>query len=131
MGASGRVTFREFRAVLKARLGAAGRSDRVLAVWRRLGAGAGGSAAGSVANVAAWQARVAAAEARAQLAEERERTHQDRWATEVRAVRDELAAAQVAGRMSYRIYDQHREALQEVQRLRQELAELKEGAGRS
>lgn len=124
--ASGRM----LRRVLRERYGAAGRTDRVYAIWRRLSRGE--DLRGPVTDLERnrWSARIAAAEERARLAEERETKHQDRWASEVYALREQLRARQatLATGVSHDVY---RRVHQELLQVRGELEQLKHETGRN
>ena len=126
---------RSLRRALRARFGAAGRTDRVYAIWRRLSRGVAGDAgdagAGSGSPVTdaerqRWRARIAAAEERARLAEERETVHQDRWANEVYELREQLRSRQgrVVSGVSHEMY---RRVHQELLEAQAEVARLKAG----
>ena len=120
---------RGLRRALRERYGAVGRTDRVYAIWRRLNAG--DNAVDAVTNPERhrWMVRIAAAEERARLAEEREIKHQDRWATEVYALREQLRERQVtlASGVSHDVY---RRTHQELLQVRGELERLKQETGR-
>jgi MoxR-like ATPase len=128
MASEGRVTVRRLRAELKLRLGAVGRGERVLALWRRLGAAAEAPAedvsGNSAASVRAWQARVSAAEQRAALAEEREQRHQDRWASEVYALRQRVEELTRQARTPNAVHQRYLDAMVEIHALKQRVAEL-------
>ena len=75
-------------------------------------------------------ARIAAAEERARLAEERETRHQDRWASDVYELREQLRARQgtLASGVSH---DAYRRVHQELLQVRSELERLKIETGRT
>jgi hypothetical protein len=131
MAAEGRVTVRRLQAELKARLGAMGRGERVLALWRRLGAGAEASGEGAgvaPASVRAWAARVAAAEQRAALAEVRERVHQDRWAGQVYELKQHIEQLSRQARVPNAVHQRYLDAIVEIHALKQRVAELSAAA---
>ena len=121
---------RLLRRALRERYGTVGRTDRVYALWRRLSVGEEGHSPVTDAERSRWKARIAAAEQRAQLAEERETRHQDRWASEVHALREKLRAhsGSLASGVSHEAY--HR-VHQELLRVRGELEALKRATGRN
>jgi hypothetical protein len=123
-------TWRLLRRSLRDRYGAVGRTDRVYAVWRQLSRGE--NVPGTVTDEERnrWTARIAAAEQRAQLAEEREIKHQDRWASEVYELREQLRArpGTLASGVSH---DAYRRVHQDLLQARVELEQLKAETGRS
>ena len=123
---SGRI----LRRALRARYGVVGRTDRVYSVWRRLSFGENEQGPVRDAERNRWTARLAAAEERAHLAEEREIKHQDRWASEVYMLREQLRARQgtLASGVSH---DTYRRVHQELLQVRGELEQLKLETGRA
>jgi hypothetical protein len=121
---------RLLRRALRERYGAVGRTDRVYAVWRQLirGENAPGVVTDEERN--RWAARIAAAEQRARLAEEREIKHQDRWASEVYELREQLRGRQgtLASGVSH---DAYLRVHQELLRVRSELEQLRRETGRT
>jgi hypothetical protein len=120
---------RFLRQALRDRYGAVGRTDRVYAIWRRLNAGDQAPDPVTDPERHRWMVRIAAAEERARLAEERETKHQDRWASELHALREQLHARQntLASGVSHDVYRRtHLELLQ----ARAELERLKRETGR-
>jgi hypothetical protein len=123
---------RLLRRALRERYGAAGRTERVFAIWRRLSRGSPDEPAVTDEERQRWQVRLAAAEERARRAEERETAHQDRWATEIYALREQLRVRQgrVVSGVSHETYRRvHQELLQVQSELLQaqvELARLRE-----
>jgi hypothetical protein len=77
-----------------------------------------------------WTVRLAAAEERVRLAEEREIKHQDRWASELYALREQLRTRQgsLASGVSHDVY---RRVHQELLQVRGELDRLKRETGRA
>jgi hypothetical protein len=100
------VSHRALRQILRDRFGAAGRTARILKIWREESVRAATvraegerrqQALALPADVRELQERLATAEARAQaqtvraeLAELREQSHQDRWALEIDDLREKL-----------------------------------------
>lgn len=121
---------RLLRRALRARYGAVGRTDRVYAVWRQLSRGDNAPSPVTSEERNLWAARIAAAEQRAQLAEEREIKHQDRWASEVYELREQLRArpGTLASGVSH---DAYRRVHQELMQVRGELEQLKFETGRT
>jgi MoxR-like ATPase len=117
---------RLLRRALRERYGAVGRTDRIYAIWRRLNRGDTPLDAVTDPERQRWIVRIAAAEERARLAEEREIKHQDRWASELYALREQLRTRQgsLASGVSHDVYHRvHQELLQvrgELERLKQE-----------
>jgi hypothetical protein len=121
---------RSLRRALRERFGAPGRTERVYAIWRRLCRGENVESAPTDPERQRWMARIAAAEERARLAEERETTHQDRWASDVYELREQLRAQRgtLASGVSHDAYHRvHQELLQ----VRSELERLKMETGRT
>ena len=121
---------RLLRRALRDRYGAVGRTDRVYAIWRRLNAGDHVADAVTDPERQRWMVRLAAAEERARLAEERETKHQDRWASELYTLREQLQARQnsLASGVPHDVYRRtHLELLQ----ARSELERLKRETGKS
>jgi len=118
---------RALRRALRERYGAAGRTERVFAVWRRLSSTSPDAVPVTDEERQRWMARIAAAEERARLAEERETMHQDRWATEIYELREQLRAKQhnAASGVSHEAY---RRVHQELLQAQAELARLRAGA---
>ena len=116
---------RSLRRALRERYGASGRTDRVFAIWRQMsrGVGEGGSVTDEERQL--WSARIAAAEERARLAEEREIKHQDRWASEIYELREQLRARQGAADSGVS-HDAYRKVHQELIQARSELEQLKQ-----
>lgn len=121
---------RLLRRALRERYGAVGRTDRVYAVWRQLSRGENAPSAVTDEERNRWAARIAAAEQRARLAEEREIKHQDRWASEVYELREQLRArpGTLASGVSH---DAYRRVHQELLQVRGELEQLKFETGRT
>jgi hypothetical protein len=121
---------RLLRRALRERYGAVGRTDRVYAVWRHLSRGENAPGAVTDEERNRWAARIAAAEQRARLAEEREIKHQDRWASEVYELREQLRArpGTLASGVSH---DAYLRVHQELLRVRGELEQLRLEAGRA
>jgi len=94
------VSGRRLRRVLRERFGAVGKTQRVFQIWREESSPPATQAPARVsADVAELQSRVAAAErtaaetlARAERAEYREQAHQDKWATEIDRLRQQVRA---------------------------------------
>ena len=121
---------RMLRRALRERFGAAGRTDRVYAIWRRLSLGENEQSPTTDVERQRWMARVAAAEERARLAEEREIKHQDRWASEVYELREQLRARpETLG--SGVSHDAYRRVHQELLQVRGELEQLKLATNRA
>jgi hypothetical protein len=117
------------RRALHARYGAVGRTDRVYGIWRRLSRGESAQKPVTDQERHRWTVRLAAAEERARLAEEREIKHQDRWASEVYALRERLRAQ---GSFSSGVsHDVYRRVHQELLQVRAELERLRIETGRS
>ena len=123
---------RSLRRALRERYGASGRTDRVFGVWRRMSGRGEGIAGNAVINSERqqWSARIGAAEERARLAEERETLHQDRWASEVYALREQLRARH-GGVVSGVSHEAYRKVHLELAQVRGELERLKQETGRS
>lgn len=121
---------RFLRRALRERFGAVGRTDRIYAIWRRLHAGENVPSAVTDAERHRWMIRIAAAEERARLAEEREIKHQDRWASELYELREQLRTrpGTLATGVSHDVY---RRAHQELLQVRGELEQLKRETGRA
>jgi hypothetical protein len=122
------VSGRALRAALKARYGAAGKTARVFAVCRSLGAGRGHESAtvaalrrrledAEQATAAAEAARIAALE-RAERSESREIAHQDRWANEIHELRQTVQQLQAEHRRRMALEDQVLRLQRELQILR-------------
>jgi hypothetical protein len=122
------VSGRALRAALKARYGAAGKTARVFAICRSLGAGRGDESAtlaalrrrladAEQAAAAAEAARVAALE-RAERSESREIAHQDRWANEIHELRQTAQQLQAEHRRRVALEDQVLRLQRELQILR-------------
>jgi hypothetical protein len=121
---------RLLRRALRARYGAVGRTDRIYAIWRRLYGGDNPQGAVTDPERHRWTVRIAAAEERARLAEEREIKHQDRWASELYELREQLRARQgtLASGVSHDVY---RRVHQELLQVRGELERLKQETGKA
>ncbi|HEY6451448.1 MAG TPA: hypothetical protein VIX87_02495 [Steroidobacteraceae bacterium] len=127
-GPASKVSGRALRFALKQQYGAAGKTERVFALWRSLRAPAAPpqplSAALEGELRLAEQGRAAALEerdraiSRAQRSEARELAHQDRWANEIYALRESLE--QLKGERARRLA-----AEGQVLRLQQELQVLR------
>lgn len=115
---------RLLRRALRERYGAAGRTERVFAIWRRISRGQPEEAPVTDAERRRWLARIAAAEERVRRAEERETMHQDKWAAEVYELREQLLARQgrVVSGVSHEAY---RRVHQELLKAQAELTALK------
>jgi hypothetical protein len=108
LAARPQISGRALRRELLARLGSAGKKDRVYAVWRALRLEMQEPAPDvstleaqlqeARQQVASLQAALLDAEQRAARSEERERLHQDRWAMEIYRLREELRAARARPR---------------------------------
>jgi hypothetical protein len=106
LAAQAQVSGRRLRRVLRERFGAVGKTQRVFQIWREESSReeSWSPAAAPVPpwvapDVAELQNRVAVAEltaaetlARAERAEYREQAHQDKWATEIDRLRQQLRA---------------------------------------
>lgn len=96
---------RALRRALRNRFGATGRTDRVFRIWREIVAERGMQIdQGRELTPRMWLERVAAAErqalaaeTRAALAEHREQVHQDKWASEILALRQRVADLEAVG----------------------------------
>lgn len=121
---------RSLRRALRERYGAVGRTDRIYAIWRRLTVGENALGAVTDAERHRWTVRIAAAEERVRLAEEREIKHQDRWASELYELREQLRTRQgtLASGVSHDVY---RRTHQELLQVRGELERLKREMGRA
>ncbi len=135
-----KISGRTLRAALRERFGAAGKTARVFAHCRAVAAPAVSAATPPATPeaqaIAQWRERSLAAEqakraaqaelelalARAQRSEAREVAHQDRWASEVHALRESVA--QLKGECARRqiLEDQVTQLQRELQVLRQRLA---------
>jgi len=99
ISASGTCSGRALRRTLRERFGASGRTDRVFRIWRELiaeqamqvGQGRELTPRMWLERLAAAEQRAVAAETRAALAEHREQVHQDKWASEILALRQQVA----------------------------------------
>jgi hypothetical protein len=121
---------RMLRRALRERFGTVGRTDRVYSIWRRLSLGDQGGSPVTDTERSRWTTRIAAAEQRAQLAEEREIKHQDRWASEVHALREQLRAH--SGTLASGVsHDAYHRVHQELLRVSGELEQLKVETGRT
>jgi hypothetical protein len=121
---------RSLRRALRARFGVVGRTARIYAIWRRLTGPENVVEAVTDAERHGWAVRLAAAEERVRLAEEREIKHQDRWASEVHALREQLRVRQgtLASGVSHDVY---RRTHLELMQVRGELERLKHETGRA
>ncbi len=125
------VSGRALRAALRAQFGAAGKTERVFALWRSLRRPPGDEPA-SVTELRrrleeAEQGRAAADVARdqalqrAELSEAREISHQDRWANEIYALRQTVQQLQGEGTRRRALEDQVLRLQRELQGLRNRL----------
>ena len=115
---------RSLRRALRARYGAVGRTDRVYEIWRQINRGDHAVTPVTDTERQRWLARISAAEERARLAEEREITHQDKWASEVHSLREQLRMHQ--GSFTSGVpHDVYRRVHQELLQARGELERLK------
>jgi hypothetical protein len=102
LAGSRRVSGRALRRELRVRFGAAGRTERVFAIWREEMAAKSSAAVAAVPvdrELAELKRRLVEAEAaaaenlkRAERAEYREQAHQERWAVEIDKLREQLRA---------------------------------------
>jgi hypothetical protein len=105
IGAGPMCSGRALRRALRDRFGASGRTDRVFRIWREVVAEQSMQMdLGRELTPRMWLERVAvaerqalAAETRAALAEHREQVHQDKWASEIFALRQRVADLEAVG----------------------------------
>jgi hypothetical protein len=105
ISASGTCSGRALRRTLRERFGASGRTDRVFRIWRELIAEQGMQVGEGreltprmwIERLATVERRAEAAEIRAALAEHREQVHQDKWASEILALRQRVADLEAVG----------------------------------
>lgn len=104
ISAGAKCSGRALRQALRDRFGASGRTDRVFKIWRQVVAEQSIQGQGSELTPRMWHERLAAAEqqalaaeTRATLAEHREQVHQDKWASEILALRQRVADLEAVG----------------------------------
>jgi hypothetical protein len=104
IGAGVMCSGRALRRALRDRFGASGRTDRVFRIWRQVVAEQSIQMKGRELTPRMWLERLAgaeqqalAAETRATLAEHREQVHQDKWASEILALRQRVADLEAMG----------------------------------
>jgi hypothetical protein len=96
---------RALRRALRDKFGASGRTDRVFRIWREVVAdqrmqvdqGRELTPRMWLDRITATEQRAIAAETRAALAEHREQVHQDKWASEILALRQRVADLEAVG----------------------------------
>jgi hypothetical protein len=135
-GAGAPVTGRALQAALRARFGAAGKTERVFAHCRALGTAQEPGEPVEPQAGAQWRRQALAAEqavraaqselklalARAARSEAREVAHQDRWAGEIHSLRETVARLQGERARRQILEDQVLRLQRELQVLRQGLA---------